>query len=43
MGEYSKALSYYERALGIFQRSLPPNHPHIQTVRESIKIMKKKL
>jgi tetratricopeptide (TPR) repeat protein len=43
MSEYSQALSYYERALGIWQRSLPPNHPHIQTVKESIEIVKKKL
>jgi hypothetical protein len=42
MDEYSKALSYYERALDIFQASLPPNHPSIKTVKESIEIVKKK-
>ncbi|CAF4294601.1 unnamed protein product, partial [Rotaria sordida] len=27
MGEYSKALSSYERALEIWKIALPPNHP----------------
>jgi tetratricopeptide (TPR) repeat protein len=27
VGEYSKALSFYEKALEIQQESLPPNHP----------------
>ncbi len=43
MGEYSKALSYYERALDIGQHSLPANHPNLQIFRESIEIVKKKL
>jgi hypothetical protein len=43
MSDYSQALSYYERALDIRQRSLPPNHPDIQSVRKSIEIVKKKL
>jgi len=43
MDEYSKALSYYECALGILQRLVPLNHPHIQSVRKSIEIVKKKL
>jgi Tetratricopeptide repeat len=43
MGEYSKALSYLERALDIWQRSLPPNHPNTKNVREDIEIVKKKL
>jgi tetratricopeptide (TPR) repeat protein len=29
MGEYSKALSYYEKSLEISQSSLPPNHPDL--------------
>ena len=33
MGEYSKALSYFERALDIWKRALPPNHPHLQGVK----------
>ncbi len=41
MGEYSKALSYYERALNICQCSLPPSHPHLQSVRKSIDIIKR--
>jgi hypothetical protein len=43
MGEYSKALSYFERALDIFQSSIPPNHPHIKATREHIRIIKVKL
>jgi hypothetical protein len=43
MGEYSKALSYLERALDIQQRSLPANHPSIKNVKEGIEIVKKKL
>jgi tetratricopeptide (TPR) repeat protein len=29
MGEYSKALSYYEKALEIAQETLPANHPSL--------------
>jgi tetratricopeptide (TPR) repeat protein len=29
MGEYSKALSYYEKALEIRQKTLPPAHPDL--------------
>ena len=29
MGEYAKALSYFEKALSIRQQSLPPNHPDL--------------
>ena len=29
MGEYSKALSYYEKALEIRKQSLPSNHPDL--------------
>jgi tetratricopeptide (TPR) repeat protein len=31
MGEYSKALSYYEKALEIRQKTLPANHPSLAT------------
>ena len=31
MGEYSKALSYYEQALEILQKTLPANHPDLAT------------
>ena len=41
--DYKKALDYYERALDIWQRSLPSNHPNIQNVKESIDFVKKKL
>jgi tetratricopeptide (TPR) repeat protein len=43
MEEYSKAHSYFGRAQHILQSSLPPNHPDIETVRRSIRIVKKKL
>lgn len=43
MGEYSRALPVCERALEIFQCSLPANHPHIQTMKEGIELLKKKL
>jgi tetratricopeptide (TPR) repeat protein len=44
MSEYSKALPCYQRALDVLQRArLPPNHPHLQTVKKSIEIVKKKL
>jgi tetratricopeptide (TPR) repeat protein len=29
MGEYSKALSYYEKDLEISQKTLPANHPDL--------------
>jgi tetratricopeptide (TPR) repeat protein len=31
MGEYSKALSSHEKALEIYQKTLPANHPHLAT------------
>ena len=31
MGEYSKALSSYERSLEIYKVALPPNHPDLAT------------
>jgi tetratricopeptide (TPR) repeat protein len=43
MGENSKALSYFERALDILQRSLPHNHPDLENVKVGIEIVKKKL
>jgi hypothetical protein len=42
MEEYSKALSYLERALDVRQRSLAPFHPDIESVRQGIEIVKKK-
>ncbi|CAF4098004.1 unnamed protein product [Rotaria magnacalcarata] len=43
MGEYSKALSYLEKALGIWRMSLPPTHPNIQTAMNSIAAVKENL
>ena len=31
MGEYSKALSSHEKALKIYENTLPPNHPDLAT------------
>ncbi|CAF4896759.1 unnamed protein product [Rotaria socialis] len=31
MGEYSKALEYYEKAKQIYEISLPPTHPFLAT------------
>jgi tetratricopeptide (TPR) repeat protein len=42
-GEYSKALSYHEKALKIRQQSLPPNHPQLQIYGKSLEDIKKKL
>ncbi|CAF1355608.1 unnamed protein product [Adineta steineri] len=43
MNNYSKALLYFECALNIFQRVLPPTHSSIESVKESIEILKNKL
>ncbi len=43
MGDYSKALSYLERAGDIQQcLRLSPNHPDVQNVRRGIEIITKK-
>jgi hypothetical protein len=43
MGEHSKALPFYERAVNIGQQSLPPNHPHFQWYRKNLNRLEKKL
>jgi hypothetical protein len=43
MGEYSKALPYYERALDIWQNSLPPNDPYLKIVKDNIEKVKEKM
>ena len=43
MGEYSKALSFMDRALKIRQYSLPPSHPDIQASLKWIDALKQKL
>jgi tetratricopeptide (TPR) repeat protein len=43
IGEYSKALSFYEPALTIVQRSLLSNHHDIQDYRRAIEFVKRKL
>ncbi len=40
--ELSKALSYFEYAMGIFERTLPSSHPDLQAVRKNIEIVKTK-
>ena len=39
MGEYSKALSYYEKDLEISKQALPPNHPDLATSYNNIGIV----
>ena len=43
MGDYSKALSYYELAIEIQKKNLPSNHPDLQTVREIVRLLEIKL
>jgi hypothetical protein len=43
MGKYSKALSFYEWALNIFESSLPANHPGIETMQKNIEVLKQML
>ncbi len=43
MGDYKKALRYYESALSILQESFPPDHPTIKTIKENIEIVKEML
>ncbi|CAF1301645.1 unnamed protein product [Rotaria sordida] len=31
MGDYSKALEFYEKSLKIYENALPPNHPDLAT------------
>ncbi len=40
MGDYSKVVFYYKCAFHISQRSLPPNHSTLQSVRKSIEFVK---
>ncbi|CAF4642102.1 unnamed protein product, partial [Rotaria magnacalcarata] len=42
MGEYSKALSYLEKALAIYRNSLPPTHHYIKEVMNDIDSVKEK-
>jgi tetratricopeptide (TPR) repeat protein len=39
MGEYSKALSYYEKAVEIRQKTLPANHPSLATSYNNIGVV----
>jgi hypothetical protein len=41
MGEYSKARSFYERAVDIAQQSLPANHPNLRMCRNNLDIVKR--
>lgn len=36
LSELAAAKATFERALKILQRSLPPDHPHIQIVRRNL-------
>ena len=39
MGEFSKALSYYEQSLEIRKVVLPPNHPNLATSYNNIGLL----
>jgi hypothetical protein len=41
MRDYSKAHSFYERAVKIAQQSLPSNHPNLQRWRNNLDKVKK--
>jgi hypothetical protein len=43
MGDYSKAGSFYERALDIGQKSLPSNHLTVKQRENNLDRVKKKL
>jgi hypothetical protein len=43
MAEYSKARSFFERAVDIGQHSLPQDHPYLQSYRRNRDLAKKKL
>ncbi|CAF4229329.1 unnamed protein product, partial [Rotaria magnacalcarata] len=43
IGEYSKSLSFLEKALAIFRNSFSSTHPDIESVMNSIEYVKKKL
>ena len=43
MGEYSKALSYYEQALETLQKTLPANHPSLATSYNNIGVVYKNM
>jgi len=37
IGEYSKALSFFQRVQNIWQRSLPSNHSNMKTLQRNLK------
>lgn len=39
MGNLLSARKVYERALRIYKKFLPPDHPNIQTVQKNLKIL----
>jgi hypothetical protein len=41
MDDYSKALSFYERAVDIRQRLLPVNHPDLLRYKKNLEVAKK--
>jgi tetratricopeptide (TPR) repeat protein len=41
-GNYTEAITFYEKVLEIDQKTLPPNHPHLQILKEKIKVVKRK-
>jgi tetratricopeptide (TPR) repeat protein len=43
MGEYSKALSFYERAVEIGQHALLENHPYLQWYKQALAEIQSKM
>jgi hypothetical protein len=43
MGQYSKARSFYQRAIDIGQHSLPINHPDLQRYKDNLELVKNNL
>lgn len=42
LGQYEKAIEYYEKALKIFRLTLGDDHPHTKTVKKNLEIARKK-
>ncbi|CAF4246249.1 unnamed protein product, partial [Rotaria sordida] len=43
MGDYSKALEFYEKAHKIREKAVPPNHPHLASSYNNIGVVYKNM
>ena len=43
MDKYIKVISYYEKALAIWQQSLPPDHPDVKKIKDNLERVKKEM